>query len=164
MLGLCFLLVPDPGFSQTLEENFLDPPVSARPKGYWCLVNGNFDLSRMTEELQEFKEKGMGGIDIWDVAGWVDPDHVVTAGPPFMGDESLGAIGHAVREATEIGLEVGLTGDASVPAGLKRTHSNVTKGPNAWMYPWKDVPLIESGLLGPVSIRFIRQINISSNE
>jgi len=95
----------------------MDPPVSARPKGYWCLVNGNFDLSRMTEELREFKEKGMGGVDIWDVAGWVDPDHVVSAGPPFMGDESLGAIGHAVREATEIGLEVGLTISSSWNAG-----------------------------------------------
>ncbi|MCK4749943.1 MAG: hypothetical protein KAT15_22960, partial [Bacteroidales bacterium] len=58
-----------------------------------------------------------GGVDIWDVAGWVDPDHVVAAGPPFMGDESMGAIGHAVREATEIGLEVGLTISSSWNAG-----------------------------------------------
>jgi len=117
IFGLLFLLVPDSVLSQKLEENFLDPPISTRPKGYWCLVNGNFDLSRMTEELREFKDKGMGGVDIWDVAGWVDPDHVVTAGPPFMGDESLGAIGHAVREATEIGLEVGLTISSSWNAG-----------------------------------------------
>ncbi len=57
-----------------------------------------------------------------------------------------------------------MTGDAKVPEHLKRTHSNITKGPNAWMHPWEDVPLIESGLLGPVSIKYSKQINIAHNE
>ncbi len=101
----------------SLEEGFLTPPISAKPKGYWCFVNGNFDLSQMTKELQEFKNKGMGTLDIWDVAGWVDPNKVEPAGPPFMGDESVQAIAHAIREAGKFGLDIGLTISSSWNAG-----------------------------------------------
>ncbi len=100
-----------------LASGFSDPPVSARPKGYWCWVNGNFDLRTMEKELKEFKDKGMGGVDIWDVAGWVDPDSVELAGPPFLGEESVQAIGHAVRLAKKLGLEMGLTLSSSWNAG-----------------------------------------------
>jgi len=53
-----------------------------------------------------------------------------------------------------------LTGDAMVPEQFKRTNSNIVKGPNAWMTPWKDVPLVESGLLGPVKIKFLHRITL----
>ena len=43
----------------SLEEGFKDPPVSVRPKGYWDWMNGNFDLSRLTTELEEAKAQGM---------------------------------------------------------------------------------------------------------
>ncbi|MEN8193481.1 MAG: glycosyl hydrolase [Bacteroidota bacterium] len=100
-----------------LEKGFFDPPNSAKPKGYWCLVNGNFDLEQMTKELKEFKEKGIGTLDIWDVAGWVDPEGVIPAGPPFMGDESVQAIAHAIREAGKLGIDIGLTISSSWNAG-----------------------------------------------
>lgn len=101
----------------TLEQGFKNPPTEARPKGYWCLVNGNLDLTQMTEELKEYKEKGIGTLDLWDVAGWVDPDSVVPAGPPFMSDESVQAIAHAIREAGRIGVDIGLTISSSWNAG-----------------------------------------------
>lgn len=115
LILLCFTPVQSQELS--LKEGFHNPPNSARPKGYWCLVNGNYDLAQMTVELQEFKDKGMGGVDIWDVAGWVDPNGVVPAGPPFMGDESLQAISHGIREAQRIGLDIGLTISSSWNAG-----------------------------------------------
>ena len=49
-----------------------------------------------------------------------------------------------------------MTGDSYRKGRDKRTHSNITKGPNAWHTPWKDVPLKKSGLLGPVKIVFRR--------
>ena len=42
--------------------------------------------------------------------------------------------------------------DALRPDNEKRTHTNITKGPNAWTTPLKDLPLLPSGLLGPVKI------------
>ncbi len=101
----------------SLEKGFNTPPVSARPKGYWCLVDGNFDLSQMTYELKDFKEKGVGTLDIWDVSGWVDEQDVIPPGPPFMGDESVQAIAHAIREAGKIGMDIGLTISSSWNAG-----------------------------------------------
>ncbi|MEE9431649.1 MAG: glycosyl hydrolase [Melioribacteraceae bacterium] len=111
-----FTLGQEKKFSD-LETGFLNPPISAKPKGYWCLVNGNFDLTQMTIELKEFKEKGMGTLDIWDVAGWVDPNGVIPDGPSFMGDESVQAIAHGIREAGKIGMEIGLTISSSWNAG-----------------------------------------------
>ena len=99
-----------------LLEGFRDPPLSARPSVYWVWVNGLTDKARMTRELEEFKAKGIGGVYIFDV-GAQDPQKIVPAGPAFMGPESLDAIGHAVREATRLGLEVGLVTSSSWNCG-----------------------------------------------
>ena len=108
-------LPPDTAVS--LEEGFRNPPVSARPKAFWDWLNGNFSLSQITYELEEAKAKGMGGFDIWDVGTHVNPDHLVPDGPAFMGEESVGAIGHAIREATRLKLEMGLIVSSSWNAG-----------------------------------------------
>jgi hypothetical protein len=100
-----------------LESGFIDPPIEARPRALWCWVNGNVNLSSITHELEEAKAKGMGGFDIWDVGIRVDPNNIVPAGPPFMGPESVQAIGHAVREAERVGLDLGLTIASSWNAG-----------------------------------------------
>jgi hypothetical protein len=70
----------------------------------------------MTRELEELKAKGIGGVYIFDV-GAQDPQKIVPAGPAFMGPESVKAIGHTVREATRLGLEVGLTTSSSWNCG-----------------------------------------------
>lgn len=100
-----------------VREGFIDPPVSARPKGFWCWVNGNFDLDRITVELEESKANGMGGYDIWDVANLADYENKVPPGPPFMGTESTDAIVHAIREATRLELELGLVVASSWNSG-----------------------------------------------
>ena len=97
-------------------EGFRDPPLSARPSVYWTWVNGLTDKDRMSEELEELKAKGIGGLYIFDV-GARDPKGIVPSGPAFMGPESLDAIGHTVREATRLGMEVGLTTSSSWNCG-----------------------------------------------
>jgi (4-O-methyl)-D-glucuronate---lignin esterase len=92
-----------------LEEGFRHPPLAARPRALWPWINGNTDLAEITHELEESKAKGMGGFDIWDIRPVVDEDKVVPPGQPFMGPESVKAIAHAVREATRLGLDLGLT-------------------------------------------------------
>jgi hypothetical protein len=83
---------------------------------YWVWVNGLTDKRQMTRELEELKAKGIGGVYIFDV-GAQDPQKIVPAGPAFMGPESLDAIGHAVREATRLGLEMGLVTSSSWNCG-----------------------------------------------
>ncbi|MEM1134920.1 MAG: glycosyl hydrolase [Bacteroidota bacterium] len=101
----------------SLEDGFVNPPASARPKAYLDWVNGNFSLRRISEELEEAKAKGMGGFDIWDVGAMINVGDKMPAGPPFLGEESLHAIGHTVREAERLGLEIGLTISSSWNAG-----------------------------------------------
>jgi hypothetical protein len=101
----------------SLEANFRNPPVSARPKALWPWVNGNFSFTAITYEMEEAKEKGMGGFDIWDVGTNMNPQNMVPDGPPFLGDESLDGIAHAIREANRLGLELGLITSSSWNAG-----------------------------------------------
>ena len=101
----------------TLADRFKNPPLEARPIGLWDWTNGNVSLSQITLEMQEAKAKGMGGFDIWDVGTFVDDKKVVPAGPSFMGDKSVQAIGHAVREAERIGLRLGLISASSWNSG-----------------------------------------------
>ena len=103
--------------AQTLEEGFRDPPVSARPKTYWAFVNGNYNLRAMTRELEDYRARGLGGVDIWDVAGWVDPRGEIPTGPPFMGPQSVQMIAHGIREGKRLGLEMGLVASSSWNSG-----------------------------------------------
>ena len=99
-----------------LAAAFSDPPPAARPHAYWCWLNGNVSPDHFAHELQEFKDKGLSGVYIFDV-GARDPDGVIPAGPPFMGPESIRAIVRAVREATRAGIDVGLITSSSWNAG-----------------------------------------------
>jgi len=54
-----------------------------------------------------------------------------------------------------------LTGDGRNPEGKQYTKTNIT-GPNFLdNMLWKDAPLLESGLMGPVSIHFARKVHIN---
>ena len=101
----------------SLEEGFTNPPVKVRPKGYWDWMNGNFDLARLTYELEQAKEQGMAGFDIFDIGAVSNPGGMVPAGPEFMGKECLEAIHHAVKEATRLNMELGLILSSSWDAG-----------------------------------------------
>jgi hypothetical protein len=90
--------------------------MSARPAVYWVWVNGLTNQGRLTYELEQMQAKGISRVYIFDV-GAQDPQGIVPAGPAFMGPESVKAIGHAVREATRLGLEVGIVTSSSWNCG-----------------------------------------------
>jgi hypothetical protein len=54
-----------------------------------------------------------------------------------------------------------LTGDGMLPEGERYTKTNIT-GPDLQKNTlWKDAPLLESGLMGPVAMHFARKIKIN---
>ena len=122
-LTLCLLfglavstsLVAAPAAS--LEEEFRNPPIQARPSALWAWLNGYVDRKQITRELEEMKAKGMRGGIIWDVGSIKDPDKIIPAGPQFLGPESLQSIRHAMDEAERLGLELGLFASSSWNAG-----------------------------------------------
>ena len=46
---------------------FENPPTWSRAGALWVWLNGNVDLDQITRELEEMKERGMRGVEIWDV-------------------------------------------------------------------------------------------------
>ena len=114
---LASLMISEMYADEDLFDNFQNPPVTARPRGYWSWVNGNYSYSRLTAELEEAKSKGMGGFDIWDVGILVDENNIVPDGVEFMSDESVQSIAYAIREATRLGMEMGLVLSSSWNAG-----------------------------------------------
>jgi hypothetical protein len=48
----------------------------------------------------------------------------------------------------------GLIGDAKQPVKYKDLRSNITRLPNAWHMPFAEAPLLEAGLIGPVTLQW----------
>lgn len=110
-------LLAGPAADILSRENFMEPPIGARPGAYWAWLNGNVDLPQITRELEEMKDKGMSGAEIWDVLCMKNDSGAVPAGPPFLGPESVKAISHAIDEADRLGLRLGLVASSSWNAG-----------------------------------------------
>ncbi len=91
-----------------IDTIFMMPPEEAKPRGYWLWPHGNFDYTRIRDELAEFRKMGLGGVDIFDM-GIKDPLDQIPAGNPFMGTEMLDGIAYADGMATELGLTLGLS-------------------------------------------------------
>ncbi|MDX2196816.1 MAG: glycosyl hydrolase [Cytophagales bacterium] len=126
--------------AQTLEQNFISPPLEARPRALWTWVNGNFDKKTITYELEQAKEKNMGGFDIWDVNMVQDEKNRVPKGKPFMGDEYTDAIVHTINEATRLGLDIGIIISSGWNAGGKWT-----KAQNATMGIFRTSKIVKGG-------------------
>ncbi len=80
---------------------------------------------------------------------------------PYLWDPLTGEITEAVRPGmNNLVIDVAnvwnnrLVGDGRLPRDQRHTKTQVTRGPASWRTPWKDVPLVESGLIGPVRIMY----------
>ena len=99
-----------------LRQVFLNPPEEAKPRGYWVWPNGNFDYAAIRHELAEFKAKGLGGVDIFDL-GIRNTKGSIPPGPGFMSVEQVDGIAFALAEAKRHGLKLGLIVSSSWNAG-----------------------------------------------
>ena len=91
-----------------LINGFKNPGNEARPRAYWNWLNGDVSLEGLTRDLEEAKAKGLGGLQMWDTEAMRNPDGFVPAGPPFLGEESVQAIHHTMKEAERLDLDLGL--------------------------------------------------------
>ena len=89
-------------------KGFRNPGKEFRPRAYWDWLNGDVSLSDLTRDLEEAKAKGLSGLLIWDTQAMINPNGFVPAGPPFLGNESVKAIHHSMKEAERLDLDLGL--------------------------------------------------------
>ncbi|MCG3121800.1 MAG: hypothetical protein GIKADHBN_00171 [Phycisphaerales bacterium] len=100
-----------------LRAGFQNPPPRARPDAFWPWLNGHADPVRITKEMEAFKAAGFSRLQVWDVRAIHDPEGIVPTGPAFLSDAWLENLAHAEREATRLGLELGLVAASGWNAG-----------------------------------------------
>ena len=87
-----------PDQTNDLLDGFKNPGNEVRPRAYWNWLNGDVSLEGLTRDLEEAKDKGLGGLQMWDTEALRNPNDFVPAGPPFLGEESVKAIHHSMKE------------------------------------------------------------------
>src|ERR1700693_2733007 len=108
LLGTLFAAISHRTFSQeavdNLEQEFRNPPVSAKPRVWWHWMSGNVSKDGITADLEWMHRVGIGGMQMFDgdlgVARYVDKPVI------WMTPEWKDAFRHAGAEAERLGLEM----------------------------------------------------------
>lgn len=112
------------------------------------IAGGDYRVTLDLGELEKVARVHLNGQNVgivWTVPATIDITDAVKAGPNKLKVEVANTWANR------------LVGDAKVPPAERITKTNVTRLPNPWSYPMKDIPnerldLMNSGLKGPVSI------------
>ncbi len=88
-----------------LERGFANPPAAAKPSVYWWWLFNRVDKKGITRDLEEFKAKGIGGVNLICTGGYAG-DHPLP-GIEFLSPEWRELFRHAVKEADRLNLEIG---------------------------------------------------------
>ncbi|MCL6506308.1 MAG: hypothetical protein K6T59_04730 [Bryobacteraceae bacterium] len=87
----------------SLEEGFVAPPESARPKTWWHWMNGNVSREGITLDLEAMKRVGVRGVQLFQVSSGIPKGPV-----PYGTPANLELVRHAIREAGRLGMELDL--------------------------------------------------------
>ena len=90
----------------TLEEQFRDPPQSARPRVWWHWMNGNISKDGIAKDLAWMKSVGIGGAQTFDVN--LRTPTIVPKRLAYMTPEWKDALRFAASEADRLGLELAI--------------------------------------------------------
>jgi hypothetical protein len=97
----------EPEASQpTLEEQFQDPPNSARPRVWWHWMNGNVTKDGIAKDLAWMKRVGIGGLQNFDAN--LQTPQIVEKRLVYMTPEWKDAFRFAASEANRLGLELAI--------------------------------------------------------
>lgn len=102
-----------PAQASTLEEDFQNPPIAARPYVWWHWMGPNFSKDGITKDLEAMKAAGIGGATIFNLSSAVQESHSPTLNNPwpdqtYRSPKYWEALRHAAAEADRLGLEIGL--------------------------------------------------------
>jgi hypothetical protein len=88
---------------QDLQQIFNNCPEQAKPWTWWHWMNGNVTKSGITNDLEEIKKAGLGGVHIFNVT-----DRIVEGPVTFLSQEWMNLTLFAIEEADRIGLQTGI--------------------------------------------------------
>jgi hypothetical protein len=112
-VGLIMLLLAPAARAASLEQEFREPQVAARPYVWWHWLGPNFSKEGITKDLEAMKASGIGGATIFNISSSVMESHAPTENNPwpdqtYRSPKYWEALKHAAAEAQRLGLEVGL--------------------------------------------------------
>ena len=99
--------------TSSLESQFINPPMAAKPYVWWHWMGSNFSKSGITKDLEAMKEMGIGGATIFNLSSAVQESHAPTENNPwpeqtYRSPAYWEALKFAASEAQRLGLEIGL--------------------------------------------------------
>ena len=89
----------------TLDQNFVAPPDSAKPRVYWFWLFNRVDKAGITRDLEQFKAKGISGVNLICNGGYAGLAPL--PGVKYQSPEWWELFRHAVREAKRLNIELG---------------------------------------------------------
>jgi len=100
---------------ETLATKFASPTDEYRPHVWWHWLGSNFSKEGITKDLEAWKEAGIGGGTIFNIASSVQNSHAPMDNNPwpnqtFRSPAYWEAIEHTAKEADRLGLIIGLHG------------------------------------------------------
>ena len=98
--------VPERDGTATLEDQFRDPPNSARPRVWWHWLSGNVTKEAIAKDLAWMKRIGIGGFQNFDAS--VNTPQVVKERLLYMTPAWKDAFAFAASEADRLGLEMAI--------------------------------------------------------
>tara|TARA_R110002033_G_C3897451_1_gene240041 strand:+ start:29483 stop:32806 length:3324 start_codon:yes stop_codon:yes gene_type:complete len=89
--------------SQSLEDNFNNPPDSAKPRTWMHAMSGNMSKEGMTKDLEAIAAAGQGGVLLFDVTHGVPYGEV-----QYNSNKHHEIITHAAKECERLSLSFGV--------------------------------------------------------
>jgi hypothetical protein len=119
----------------SLESGWQNPPNEARLRAYWWWLNGNVTQASITRELEQMKFKGFGGATLFDANGSSQGGNApVPHGPTFFSPAWRELYKHTLREASRLGLTIGL----NIQSGWNLGGPVVSQDDAAKKYVWTE--------------------------
>lgn len=89
---------------QEMRQSFLDPPMACRPQTFWFWPGSAVTEKEITWELEQMHNQGLGGVLINSAFSPIYEKGSI----PFLSDEYLSMLRHAVLTAKELNMKVTL--------------------------------------------------------
>ncbi len=89
--------------TEEIRRGFADPPVSCRPHTRWWWMGNAITKEDLTWQLEQMHEKGIGGVEQVTIEPVYEKGNV-----PYLSDEHLDLLVHAIREAKRLCMEFSL--------------------------------------------------------
>ena len=112
---ICYLtlLLAGAATAATMETDFSNPPVAARPYVWWHWMGSNISKEGITKDLEAMKESGIGGATMFHLTSAVTVGAKPTMNCPtpeitYRSPKWWEMVKHAASEANRLGLELGM--------------------------------------------------------